>query len=377
MNFEDERYVRVYTRKTVTTKLLGWDGRMCLHALLLEVDRAGVIDLEGLDPAEALAALADLPLEHARSGMSKLLDRKVVVVTNGVLFVPNFIRAQEAKQSDAQRQRESRARRAAAVRAAEVAGVVPPELLDLVAPVVDTHIESQPVTIRDTQSQLVTERHTQSHAVTPCHSSSAVPSSTKPAVPEITRAREAAPPPPLVRGADHGNVTKSPRNPAEAAEMPITERASYVEANRHLSEWLTPHAWPEVVAVAQAVHEANGMTGTARLLPYAKDSGVRAVVALFAAGFALDELLTAVKGVAKTKWWRDEGKPRSLGALSVEVIRREQAGGRETQLSPHQLERIARAKAGLLPDPRRSDPKSGPQLIATVLPPFSAAGGDS
>lgn len=177
MNFEDERYVRVYTRKTVTTKLLGWDGRMCLHALLLEVDRAGVLDLEGLDPAEALAAVADLPLDHAQTGMAKLLARKVVVVTNGVLFVPNFIRAQEAKQSDAQRQRESRARRAAAVRAAELPGV-PPELVAVAVTVLET--ASHHVTIRDTESPPVTESHTRSHAVTIGHSSSAVPSCTKP-----------------------------------------------------------------------------------------------------------------------------------------------------------------------------------------------------
>jgi hypothetical protein len=374
LNFEDERYVRVYTRKTVTTKLLGWDGRMCLHALLLEVDRAGVLDLEGLDPAEALAALADLPLQHARTGMAKLLERKVVVVTDGVLFVPNFIRAQEAKQSDAQRQRESRARRAAALRAAEMPGV-PAELVAVAVTVLET--SSQPVTIRDAESLPVTERHDRSQPVTVGHSSSAVPSRTKPAVPEIARPREEAPPPAApVEVADQPFVGETPRNPAEAMRMPIAARAAYTERNRHMAEWLTPETWPEVQAVAQAVHEANGMRGTARLLPYAKDSGVRAVVALLAAGFEPDELLTAVRGVTKSPWWRaDGGKPRSLGALSVEVIRREQAGARETQLSPHQLERIARAKSGLKPDPNRSGgPKSGPALLGAVLPTLAAVG---
>jgi hypothetical protein len=374
VNFEDERYVRVYTRKTVTTKLLGWDGRMCLHALLLEVDRAGVLDLEGLEPAEALAAVADLPLEHAQTGMAKLLARKVVVVTNGVLFVPNFIRAQEAKQSDAQRQRESRARRAAAVRAAELPGV-PSELAAVAVTILET--ASHPVTIRDDESPPVTERHDRSHAVTVGHSSSAVPSSTKPAVPEIPRVRAEAPPAPApVKVTEHEQPTKSPRNPGEAAEMPITERAFYIEQNRHMAEWVTPHLWPEVQAVAQAVHDANGMKGAARLAPYAKDSGVRAVVALFAAGFTLDELLATVRGVTRSKWWRSEdGKPRGLGALSVEVVRREQAGARETQLSPSQLERIARAKQGLVPDPRRSS--TGPALVGAVLPPLAASGGES
>jgi len=125
VNFEDERYVRMYTRKTLTKKLLGWDGRACLNALLLEcVDRAGVLELDGLDPAEVLSALSDLPLDIARSGMAKVLERGVAVVRNGVLFVPNFLAAQEAKQSDAQRQRESRARRAALARASGLVGSV-------------------------------------------------------------------------------------------------------------------------------------------------------------------------------------------------------------------------------------------------------------
>jgi hypothetical protein len=173
LNFEDERYVRIYTRKTVTTKLLGWDGRMCLHALLLEVDRAGILELEGLEPAEALAALADLPLEHARTGVAKLLERGVVTVHDRVLFVPNFIRAQEATQSDAQRQRESRARRAAAHRAGS--------LLD------------ELVTERDDGSQGVTKSHAQSQHVTTGHSvlSRAVPAN--PAVLVGDRAQGRAP----------------------------------------------------------------------------------------------------------------------------------------------------------------------------------------
>ncbi len=168
MNFEDERYVRVYTRKTVTTKLIGWEGRATLHALLLEVDRAGVLDLEGEGPAEALSALSELPIEVTRIGMPRLIERGVVTIRDNQLVLPRFLEAQESRQSDAQRQRESRAKRAlladasqAAVRAAASAGI--------------------DVTIRDhTTSQDVTDCHTESHAVTNGHSvlSSAQPSLT-------------------------------------------------------------------------------------------------------------------------------------------------------------------------------------------------------
>lgn len=155
MNFEDERYVRVYTRKTVTTKLLGWEGRACLHALLLEVDRAGVLELEGMDPADALSALSDIPVEFARVGMARILERGVAVVSDGRLFLPRFLEAQEARQSDAQRQRESRARRAAELRVSQGA----------------VRAMATAVTNRDhMESQNVTECHTGSHGVTSGHS---------------------------------------------------------------------------------------------------------------------------------------------------------------------------------------------------------------
>ncbi len=156
MNFEDETYVRLYKRKTVTSKLIGWEGRACLAALLVEVDRAGVLDLESMDPADALSAIADIPIDLARVGMARLLDREVVIVHEGQLFLPRFLEAQEAKQSDAQRQRDSRSKRAAKsgsrIKAAAVVEV------------------AEVVTNRDNGSQDVTSSHTQSHAVTVGHS---------------------------------------------------------------------------------------------------------------------------------------------------------------------------------------------------------------
>lgn len=169
MNFEDEPYVRVYKRKTVTAKLIGWEGRMVLRSLLLEVDRAGALDLEGMDPAEALAALDEMPIEHVRTGMARLLERGVVMVSDGVLFLPRFLEAQEARQSDAQRQRESRGKRAAALKVSEHGIRALAQL-----PPADDQEPAQPVTKRDhIESQDVTDCHDESHVVTNGHSSSA------------------------------------------------------------------------------------------------------------------------------------------------------------------------------------------------------------
>ena len=52
MNFEEEPYVRVYTRKTITTRRLGFVGRALLRELMCEADRAGIIEVGSGDLVE-------------------------------------------------------------------------------------------------------------------------------------------------------------------------------------------------------------------------------------------------------------------------------------------------------------------------------------
>lgn len=114
MDFANERYVRIYTRDTATWKLLPWQGRALLPLILRKLDRAGVADLgEAETPAEAVAALVDLPEEVCAVGLSALLKRGVLVLQGGQLRAPRFVEAQECGASGAQRVREHRARVAA------------------------------------------------------------------------------------------------------------------------------------------------------------------------------------------------------------------------------------------------------------------------
>ena len=110
MNFEDERFVKIYTRDTVTWKLLGWEGRCVLAMLLRKVDRAGCLDVppEGM---EGLCLLLDLPEDITERGLSACLRRGCVVHTGTVLTIPRFIAGQESRQSDKLRQQESRSKR--------------------------------------------------------------------------------------------------------------------------------------------------------------------------------------------------------------------------------------------------------------------------
>ncbi|MEE9395234.1 MAG: hypothetical protein V3W41_22305 [Planctomycetota bacterium] len=116
MDWENERYVRAYTRDTADLLAIGWEGRTTLWEMLRKADRAGIVEGD----IEVLPELLRLPAEVVRTGLKKMLQRGVAelgIVEGADCFVlPNFIEAQEAKQSDKQRQRESRGRRRDAAR---------------------------------------------------------------------------------------------------------------------------------------------------------------------------------------------------------------------------------------------------------------------
>lgn len=158
LDFANEQWVRVYRRDTVTIKLLSWDARSLLWALLRKADRAGVIDV-GDNGNEGLAVLIDAPVAVVERGLPELLSRGVLRGGNGCYVFPRFLEAQETPASDAARQRESRARRR--------------DLAMADSTVTDSHALSRAVTNRDQksqnrslESQEVTERHALSRAVT-------------------------------------------------------------------------------------------------------------------------------------------------------------------------------------------------------------------
>jgi hypothetical protein len=93
VDWANERYVRVYTRDTRTTKLIGWEGRAVLWELLRKVDRAGV--MEGVLTPEDLALMIDIPVEVVRRAMERMVSVGAVELTSFGLVIPNFIQAQE------------------------------------------------------------------------------------------------------------------------------------------------------------------------------------------------------------------------------------------------------------------------------------------
>ena len=108
MRWEDERYVRLYTRDTATWMLLPWQGRCLLPLLLRKLDRAGVIEVLAGEEAAALEQMLGVPREVVEVGLAALLGRGVFVLDGGRLLMPHYLEAQECSQSDKVRKQISR-----------------------------------------------------------------------------------------------------------------------------------------------------------------------------------------------------------------------------------------------------------------------------
>ena len=147
MRWEDEPFVKVYTRDTVQWMGLSFTAKGLFVLLLKKVDRAGLLPL-GRHGRRAVAIAIGHPEEWERlePALEELLADGCVVIVEDVLMIPNFIEAQEARQSDRERKRAQRERDRAKV------GI-------LKSP-------TKNVTTETNESHAVTRGHTESHAVT-------------------------------------------------------------------------------------------------------------------------------------------------------------------------------------------------------------------
>jgi hypothetical protein len=107
LDFADESYVRKYPRKTLTSRLLGWDGRAVMDAMLGKFDAAGLFAIRG-DAATCISVVTEIPLEFVKEGLRKLVETETWIVGERVITWPTYEEAQNCKRSDRVRQRESR-----------------------------------------------------------------------------------------------------------------------------------------------------------------------------------------------------------------------------------------------------------------------------
>lgn len=143
MNFEEEHYVRVYTRNTPGWVRMPWQSRAVLPLIMRELNRkSGTLEL-GEDGIPGLADLIMMPPEVVEVGLRELLRRRTLMLEGSLLAMPNYLRAQGWVASDAQRMRNYRERKR------------------------QTAVPCEPVTDGDAALRSVTERYDESRAVTP------------------------------------------------------------------------------------------------------------------------------------------------------------------------------------------------------------------
>lgn len=169
MRWEDERYVRYYTRNTPEWLAMSWHARGLFGLILREVDRAGILKL-GKIGLRGVAVVLHAPWPEIEPALRELLDDGCLKVAEdgSALIVPNFIEAQETPQSDAARKRKSRESARATFPARS------DETIALLRKLEQS--DTKPVTNRDDiQSRTVTESHVESRPVTSGHSVPSVP----------------------------------------------------------------------------------------------------------------------------------------------------------------------------------------------------------
>jgi hypothetical protein len=135
-----------------------------------------------------------------------------------------------------------------------------------------------------------------------------------------------------VRVADPKEPKKEPKMEASRARagastridevlvLPVAERARLALASPRDAQRLQPQDWPEVRRIVGAFAGAVGRER--RLGEFGRDSGLRAIVALLAAGNSVEDIEWVAGNVPKQAWWRSDGKTRGLATFSPEVVAR-------------------------------------------------------
>jgi hypothetical protein len=113
VNYEDERYVRLYVRNTPTWCSWKWEARAVLPLLLRAVDRDGRLEWPKGDDALSVAAVLMMPVKVVVVALRELARTQTITLGDGWLELPNFVPGQNARsmsESGAERTKRWKAR---------------------------------------------------------------------------------------------------------------------------------------------------------------------------------------------------------------------------------------------------------------------------
>lgn len=135
MRWEDESYVKLYTRDTPTWKAMNWQARCVWPLLMRKLDKAGLMECGELGRS-AVALMVELPDEVVIPGLERLEKLGVITWHGTTLEAPKFEEAQEAKKTELLKKRDQRqrARDVARAQAMREASSQPPENIQGVSP---------------------------------------------------------------------------------------------------------------------------------------------------------------------------------------------------------------------------------------------------
>lgn len=137
-------------------------------------------------------------------------------------------------------------------------------------------------------------------------------------------------------------LQRPPSSLDEALSWPLRERSKSCLQFSHAADWSCPQQWPEVRAVEERFSETLRRTRVPLGAP-SRDSGVRAVLGLFADGVELDPLLEAIGRAGTDEWFRQGRK--GLSSLTLEVYRRLVSGPAKPERVETAAEMLERLKA--------------------------------
>ena len=111
LDWENEKYVRLYTRDTADWLALSFDAQALIGLVMRKLDRAGVLHL-GRQGKRGVAIAIGHATEWPRlePALDELLADGTFEIIGEQLLMPNFRAGQEARASAAQRKREQRER---------------------------------------------------------------------------------------------------------------------------------------------------------------------------------------------------------------------------------------------------------------------------
>jgi hypothetical protein len=290
MHWEDERWIKVYTRDTPEWITLSWQARGIFLLLLRCVDRAGVLNL-GRSGKKGLAAMLRVELDVLTDALDELEAVENVRLDGDRLVVPNHVEAQEARASAKERQAARRERNKA-------------KKCD-----VESHAASRGVTHSHAESHDVTRRHTTSRQEEDeMETRLAEEKGTHPACAPAGVRVATAGPTPTSKAAFGEEASPTPEAPAAKVEIPPAQ-APAAKADRAVQPFSVSGSAP-----APMPSPSGDRASTAKPGPHAANPAGNPVPMTADDLRALWDAMCAKPGVEITPW--PDGLPVStLGEL--------------------------------------------------------------